>query len=203
MTFLIRNLLAVAVVALLASSCALLTSPEPVAIDQYVLEYESSGKPPQPDAPVLVVTMPRAHGGYDTPRMAYMQQAYGLRYYTLSRWADTPARMLAPLLAEAVQETGRFQAVYAVPGSIAANLRLDSELVQLHQDFTRQPSAVHLALRAQVVDVRKGRVIATRQFDVVVTADTDDAYGGVIAANRAVGQLLTELAQFCTAAAAD
>ena len=120
MTFLIRNLLAVAVVALLASSCALLTSPEPVAIDQYVLEYESSGKPPQPDAPVLVVTMPRAHGGYDTPRMAYMQQAYGLRYYTLSRWADTPARMLAPLLAEAVQETGRFQAVYAVPGSIAS-----------------------------------------------------------------------------------
>jgi len=199
MTTLTRNLPGVAAVLWLASGCALLTPPEPVAIDQYVLEYESTGKSPLQDAPVLVVTIPRAHGGYDTPRMAYMQQAYGLRYYTLSRWADTPARMLAPLLAEAVQETGRFQAVYAVPGSIAADLRLDTELVQLHQDFTRQPSAVHLAMRAQLVDVRKGRVIATRQFDVVESADTDDAYGGVLAANRAVGQLLSGLAQFCVA----
>jgi cholesterol transport system auxiliary component len=199
MTTLTRNLLAVAAILLLASGCSLLTGPAPVAIDQYVLEYEAFGIAPQPGAPVLVVTTPRAHGGYDTSRMAYMQQAYGLRYFTMSRWADTPARMLAPLLAEAVQETGRFQAVYAVPGSIVADLRLDTELVQLHQDFTRQPSVVHLALRAQLVDVRKGRVLVTRHFDVAVEAESDDAYGGVVAANRALELLLSELAQFCAA----
>ena len=198
MTTRIRNLLVVSAMLWLATGCSLLPGPAPVATDQYVLEYEAAGKPPGPDAPVLIVTTPRAHGGYDTPRMAYMQQAYGLRYYTLSSWADTPARMLAPLLADALQGTGKFQALYTSPGSITADLRLDTELVRLHHDFTRQPSAVQLTLRAQLVDARKGRVIATRQFDVSVVAETEDAYGGVVAANRAVGQLLPELAQFCT-----
>lgn len=197
MTTLIRNLLVVATVLWLVTGCSLLPRPVPVATDQYVLEYKAAGKSLLPDAPVLIVTTPRAHGGYDTPRMAYMQQEYGLRYYTLSRWADTPARMLAPLLADAIQGTGRFQAVYASPGSIAADLRLDTELVRLHQDFTRQPSEIQLTMRAQLVDVRKGRVIATRQFDVSVAAESDDTYGGVVAANQAVGQLLPMLAQFC------
>lgn len=200
MTIPIRTLLVVSAMLWLATGCALLPKPEPVATDQYVLEYVAAGKSPPPDAPVLIVTTPRAHGGYDTPRMAYMQQAYGLRYYTLSRWADTPARMLAPLLANAVQGTGQFQALYTAPGSIAAELRLDTELVRLHQDFTRQPSAVQLTLRVQLVDVRKGRVIATRQFDVSVATESDDAYGGVIAANQAIGQLLPMLAQFCATA---
>ena len=100
MTTLIRNLLVVATVLWLVTGCSLLPRPVPVATDQYVLEYAAAGKSLLPDAPVLIVTTPSAHGGYDTPRMAYMQQAYGLRYYTLSRWADTPARMLAPLLAD-------------------------------------------------------------------------------------------------------
>lgn len=57
--------------------------------------------------------------------MAYMQQAYGLRYYTRSRRADTPACMLAPLVADTMQATGQFQALYATPGSIAVDMRLD------------------------------------------------------------------------------
>lgn len=181
------------------SGCSLLPKPEPVTMDQYVLEY-TSGRVATASAeglPVLVVTTPRAHGGYDTHRIAYMKQAYGLRYYTRSRWADTPARMLAPLAADAMQATGQFQALYAVPGAIAADYRLDTELIRFHQDFTKQPSVVHITMRAQLVDLQESRVVATRQFDITEPAATDDSYGGVVAANRAVSLLLDELAQFC------
>jgi len=183
----------------LASGCSVLPKPEPVTMDQYVLEY-TPGRPAPESAeglPVLVITTPRAHGGYDTHRIAYMKQAYGLRYYTRSRWADTPARMLAPLVADAMQATGQFQALYAVPGSIAADYRLDTELIRFHQDFTQQPGVVHITMRAQLVDLRKGRVVATRQFDITEAGATDDSYGGVVAANRAVSLLLDELAEFC------
>jgi cholesterol transport system auxiliary component len=129
--------------------------------------------------------------------MAYMQQAHGLRYYTRSRWADTPARMLAPLVADAMQATGRFQALYKTPGSVAADMRLDMELIRFHQDFTRQPAKMHVTLRAQLIDLQENRVVATRQFDITELADTEDAYGGVVAANRAVTRLLDELANFC------
>jgi cholesterol transport system auxiliary component len=184
----------------LATGCSVLPGPPPEPVDEYTLEYTSD-----PDtalalatgAPVLIVSSPRAHGGYDSARIAYMEKTYGLRYYTRSRWAATPARMLAPLLAEAIQETGRFQALHRPPGSVAADVRLDTELIRFYQDFTVQPSAMRVTLRAQLVDLQAGRVTATRMFDVKQTAATEDAYGGVVAANHAVQQLLQELAQFC------
>ena len=181
------------------SGCSVLPKPEPVTIDQYVLEY-TPGKQTHESVdalPVLIVTVPRAHGGYDTHRIAYMKQEFGLRYYTRSRWADTPARMLAPLTADAMQATGQFQAMYATPGSIAADYRLDTELIRFHQDFTVQPSVVRITLRAQLVDLQAGRVTGMQQFDGVEPATTDDSYGGVVAANKAVNRLLNELAQFC------
>jgi len=179
--------------------CSVLPKPEPVAMDQYVLEYTPSqmAVASVDDMPVLLVTAPRAHGGYDTSRIAYMKQEFSLRYYTRSRWADTPARMLAPLTADAMQATGKFQALSAAPGSIAADYRLDTELIRFHQDFTRQPSVLHITMRARLVDLRESRMVATQQFDFVEPAATDDSYGGVVAANKAVSLLLDELAQFC------
>ncbi len=183
----------------IVSGCSVLPKPEPVTMDQYVLEYTPGRVTTESveGLPVLVITTPRAYGGYDTHRIAYMKQAYGLRYYTRSRWADTPARMLAPLAADAMQATGQFQALYAVPGSITADYRLDTELIRFHQDFTQQPSVVHITMRAKLVDLRESRVVATQQFDIVEPAATADSYGGVVAANKAVSLLLDELAQFC------
>jgi cholesterol transport system auxiliary component len=197
--FVIRTIAGLLVLIGFVGGCSVLPKPEPVAVDQYVLEYTPGqvAVDPVDNMPVLIVTAPRAHGGYDTQRIAYMKQEFSLRYYTRSHWADTPARMLAPLTADALQATGQFQALYAVPGSIAADYRLDTELIRFHQDFTRQPSVVHITLRARLVDLRESRVVATQQFDMVEPAATGDSYGGVVAANKAVSLLLDELAQFC------
>ena len=197
--FVVRLIAGLLVLVGFVGGCSVLPKPAPVTVDQYVLEYTPSrvAVASVDDMPVLIVTATRAHGGYDTHRIAYMKQAFGLRYYTRSRWADTPARMLAPLTADAMQATGQFQALYAVPGSIAADYRLDTELIRFHQDFTQQPSVVHVTMRAQLIDLQESRVVATQQFDVVEPAATDDSYGGVVAANKAVSLLLDELAQFC------
>jgi len=197
---LVNKYIGLAGLACVIAGCSVLSKPAPVANDQYMLEYQAvSEQDVVDDAPVLLVTIPRAHGGYDTTGIAYMQQPYGLRYYTRSHWADTPARMLAPLVADAMQATGRFQALYTTPGSIAADLRLDMELIRFHQDFTRQPGAMQVTLRALLIDLQENRVIATQQFDITEPVETEDAYGGVVAANRAVGRLLDDLTGFCLA----
>jgi cholesterol transport system auxiliary component len=194
----IRALLLVPVITLWLAGCTLLPKPEPVALDRYLLEYvPASTQATRADAPVMLVTTPDAQGAYDSPRIAYMQQQYGLRYYTQSRWADTPANMLSPLIADAINATGQIQALYAGPGRVRADLRLDTELTRFHQDFTVQPSVMRITVRAQLVDLRAQRVIASQTFDVREPAQTNDAYGGVQAANRATATLLQQLAQFC------
>jgi len=149
----------------------------------------------------LLVTPTRAHPGFDTPRMAYVREANRIEYYAYHRWVEAPARMLTPLIAQALESGGTFGAVVQSPASVRANLRLDTELVSLMQDFTQQPSRVRLALRAQLVDAGSGAVIATRTFEANVSATAEAAQGGAEAANRAAVEILSMLRDWCAAVA--
>ena len=56
---------------------------------------------------------------------------------------------------------------------------------------------MELTLRVQLIDVRGKRVLATRVFDETENAPSDDAYGGVTAANAALQRVLEQIAEFC------
>lgn len=150
---------------------------------------------------VLEVSVPRAWPGFDTPQMAYVQKPYALDYFANSRWADAPAHMVGPLIARALEQTGSFRAVVQTPSGVPADLRLTGELIRLQQNFTTRPSKVELTLRVELIDVRARRVLAARVFAETETAPSDDAYGGVTAANAALQRVLAQVAEFCVAEA--
>ena len=150
-----------------------------------------------PAAPTLIVNPPRAASGFDSPRIIYVRTAHKLEYFTQSEWVDTPARMLAPLVVAALENSGAFRAVVSNAGAAAGDLRLDTEILNLQQEFGSAPSKTHFVLRAHLVDNRTRRVLAWREFDGSVAATSEDAYGGVVAANAAVQDVLAQLAAFC------
>jgi cholesterol transport system auxiliary component len=192
-----------AAMALLAA-CAPLAPPQAERTNIYVLEAEPAAGAPRPKSDlVLEVTVPRARPGFDTPQMAYTRRANELEYFARNRWVDAPANMLAPLIAQALEHSGGFSAVVQAPTLVAADLRLDTEVVRLQQDFGVNPSRVQFTLRAQLIDVRDRRVLASAEFDETEVAPSDDPYGGVIAANRALGRLLGRLAKFCAEASTE
>lgn len=146
----------------------------------------------------LWVSRPLARAGFDSPRMVYVRQPHELEYFAKNQWVDTPARMLAPLLAQALEP--RFHAVLQNSGGAAtADLRLDTEIIRLQQEFAAHPSRIHLTLRVQLTDLASKQVLATREFDVLEDAPADDPYGGVIAANRAMQRILAQIADFAAA----
>ena len=154
-----------------------------------------------PVAPTLIVNPPRAAAGFDSQRIVYVREAHRREYFAHSEWIDAPARMLAPLIVVAVENSGTFRAVVPTPSAAAGELRLDTEIVRLQHEFDARPSRVRFTLRAYVVDNSTRRVLAWREFDETVPAATEDPYGGILAANRAVQVVLGQLADFCTAAA--
>lgn len=186
---------------LLLAGCAGLPAPQGSSPNIYVLDA-----PPVVQASnikrdmVLAVNMPQARPGFETSRIAYLQQPHELNYFAGSVWTDTPARMLQPLLLHALEQSAGFRAVVRAGGAIPADVRLDIELVRLQHDFTARPSRVQITLQAQLIDVRGKRVLAVRQFDAMENANSEDAYGGVGAANRLVQRVLGEVAEFCVAA---
>ncbi len=152
-------------------------------------------------APTLIVNPPRATAGFDSQRIIYTRESHRLEYFAHSEWADTPARMLAPLLVAALDDKLAFRGVVMAASVAAGDLRLDTEIVRLQQNFDAQPSRVRFTLRAVMVDNATRRVLAWREFDETVAATRDDPQGGVVAANRAVQTVLHQVASFCVEAA--
>lgn len=187
--------------AILLGGCSTLLPPPPPADKIYLLEGNPApahSATATPREGVLTINMPRARAGFDSAQMVWVRQPHGLEVYARNRWADTPAHMLAPLLVQTLERSGAFRAVVFAPSAVSSGLRLDTEIVRLQQDFSVQPSRVQLTLSAQLIDIGARRVIASAEFDETENAATEDAYGGVLAANRAVERLLARLTAFCT-----
>ena len=152
-------------------------------------------------APTLLVNPPHASAGFDSQRIIYLREPHKLEYYAHSEWVDPPARMLAPLLVAALENSGAFRAVMLTPSSATADMRLDTEIIRLQHEFETTPSRVRFTLRAYLVEDKTRRVLAWREFDAVAPAASEDPYGGVLAANQAVRTVLERLAAFCAEAA--
>lgn len=188
-----RTLLAAAALVLGACSAIDLRTPEP-AITRYLLD--AAVHVPVSDAPgsgVLLVEMPTARSGFDTPRLAYSRKPLAIDYYTRSEWADTPARQLQPLLVRALEASAAWRAVTAAPSPVLADQRLGVDILELVQDFTVTPSVVRLRLRLTLSEVASRRALVTRTLATVEPADSEDAYGSVEASKRALSRLLSGL----------
>lgn len=183
---------------LLVAGCTGFSAPQATQQNIYVLEASSAPKVSTIKRDlILAVSTPQARPGFDTAQMAYVHKPFEVNYFVTSRWADEPAQMLEPLLMQVLEQTGGFRAVVQAQGVVPAEIRLDTELLRLQQDFTTRPSRVQLTLRAQLIELRGKRVLAVKQFDESEIAASENAYGGVTAANRALQRVLDQLTEFC------
>jgi len=193
----LRKAAALAALAVTLAGCALLASPGAAPPSLFALDPSRARAGPRDAAAQLIgIAAPSARAGFDGPRMAYVTRPYELHFFARHQWVEPPARMLAPLLAEALERDGRFDASQTGE-NLAAALRLDTEIVALQQEFSAHPSQVRFTLRAQLLDLAARRVLASAAFEAVEAAPSDDPYGGVVAANRAVARVLDEVATWC------
>lgn len=193
---------AVYLVFLVTASGCLSPRDEAPALHTYQLSLDalsSEARLSETGGPVLLVSPALAQPGFDTPRMTYLKRPYELEYYAVNQWADTPAHLFTPLLVQALDRTGLWRAVVSLPSSVRGDFRLDSSGFSVQQEFLQQPSLVRVALRAQLADLKEFRVVSTKTFETVEAAPSEDAYGGVLAANRAAATLLDHVASWLQA----
>ncbi|OQW39410.1 MAG: hypothetical protein A4C66_11145 [Nitrospira sp. HN-bin3] len=50
-----------------------------------------------------------------------------------------------------------------------------------------------MTAHAQLVDLKRSTIVGMQRFEAIETAPSENAYGGVVAANRAVAVLLDEI----------
>ncbi|MCP9439762.1 MAG: ABC-type transport auxiliary lipoprotein family protein [Nitrospira sp.] len=182
---------------LVLSGCVMpQTASEPARTYRLSLDQSREARRSAADAPILLVGTPQAEPGYDTTKMAYVKRAYEIEYYAVNQWTEQPTRMFGSLLIQSLEATGLWRAVVPWPSAIHGDLRLDSYGFAIQQEFTQDPSVVRVKVRTQLVDVKESKVLGTRSFERVEPAPTQDAYGGVVAANRATAAMLDDIASW-------
>ncbi len=144
----------------------------------------------------LMVSTPTAGAGYDSRKMIYTNKPYELASFAKSQWAATPAEMLEPILIQKLRDTGYFHAVVSNAFSTSRQVFLRTHLIELRQDFTQNPSRIILSLQVEIINAEDGRVINAKTFTSSVLTAENTPYSGVVAANRAVDRLASEIALF-------
>lgn len=191
-----KFILGIFVAALFLSSCA--RSP---AMKQYFFNavpehpVHASAK----TSKILLVSSPVAAPSYQTKDMQYVQQPYQLSQFARHAWVSPPAEMLAPLLVQTLRNTGRFYAVVSPPYAGLTDLRLDTKLLALYQEFQGRSSQVVMEVQVDLIDVNHSQLLKSQQFSAHVNAPENTPYGGVVAANQAVREILGQIASFMLA----
>jgi len=197
---------ALALPPLLGGCAGVLPGPAGAAPKTYLLAPDLPSGPaserPRAAGPTVLVSRPEDAAGYATRRMAYVEQDYRLDYYADHEWVDTPAVMIGALLVKALRASGAFASVSEDERGIASDLRLDTVIDALYQDFRTRPSQIRVELRVRLVDPDGRSILATRVFADAQPAASDDAYGGVVAANQVLARLLPRIADFAAETAA-
>jgi cholesterol transport system auxiliary component len=185
---------------LLLSGCGspLLQPPAQQPSRNYLLEWpgDMAQAEQSPRRDSLLVSPILSAPGFDSSDMAYMRNPHEIEYFANHRWVDAPARMLDPLLVQAVAQSGLFRHVIETGSGSDVDLRLDSRLLHLQQVCRLNPSELQLALRVTLTEVATARVVASQTFRVAEPIEARTPYAGVEAANRAVARLLSALQLF-------
>jgi cholesterol transport system auxiliary component len=146
------------------------------------------------DAEVILLVAPVQSVGHDHLQMTYTLRPYERTHYAFSRWADTPPRMVEPLVVQAMEASGLFKAVVDVTSSVPAEYRLDLDLLVLQHEFHTDPSQGRMVIRGQLNHIDGNRIIGTRLFQATAPAPSENAYGGVLAINLALESILADMA---------
>jgi cholesterol transport system auxiliary component len=185
----------------LLGACSILNRPEPATKNAYLLQGTQTAESTVTAATArhcleLRVSPPAAAPGFTTSGMMYVTEPPRLDYFARNEWVDTPARMLGAMIESRLDTAGLFGAIVSGATDIRTDLRLDTQLLRLAQEFEGDGSRVVLVVKVTVIDVTKRASLGSRTFSYAEPAPAANPEAGAQAANRAADRFMDDLLLF-------
>jgi cholesterol transport system auxiliary component len=145
----------------------------------------------------IVVAEPTATAAVSTDRIAVMPTPLQVEYLPGARWVDLAPVIIQALLIESYENTGKVDAV----GRSAIGLRADYLIVTDVREFQARvpPNAppdslleVQVRLNIKVIDADLDQIIASRSFEKIVSAKSDEAADITEAFDDALGSTMRD-----------
>jgi cholesterol transport system auxiliary component len=144
----------------------------------------------------ILVLPPATKPVYNTTSMIYSEHPYQINAFVLNQWARTPSEMLQSLMVETLTQSHYFKAVVTPPYVGHYTYALNTRIFELQQDYTGPSPLLRLSVQAQLIKSSTQNVIATKVITINESILEKTPYSGVVAANKAVSEMLYELTAF-------
>ncbi|NYZ11006.1 hypothetical protein HL658_00470 [Azospirillum sp. RWY-5-1] len=175
-----------------AGGCTALT-PTPPAL--FTLTPKTTFEPGLPKANwQLLVELPVATAGLDTPRVAVIRNQTALDYFAEVSWTDRSPAMVQSLLIQSFEDSRRIVSVGRENVGLRSDFVLKTDLRDFQAEYSasndRYPDRVHVRIVTKLVAMPRRTIEAGETFDAVepiagpgfpaVVAAFDEALGKVM-----------------------
>jgi len=197
----VRSLISVGFLCLGVGGCALagLGGGESAPATFNIATPQITGVPSSRLASQVTVHLPSAIRALDTDRILVTAPGGRISYFAGAAWGDRLPKLLQSRLVEAMQSSGAFRAVLTNQDRVDGEFAVTTEIRAFQLEVDNGSTAAVVGVFAKIMDERRGRVIATREFSARTPANKDDSAAGVAALQESFNQVTSNLVRWVAA----
>ncbi len=159
--------------------------------------YDLAAAPPKrggSKAPVHIsVASPNTIRPLDSDQILVRDSGGTLSYFPGAAWGDRLPKLVQTRLIQALTDSGRFRAVGSSQDRTPSDVTLNVELRSFNVQVSGGQTEAVIDIVVKLVDERRDRVVATKQFTSSAPAAKDDAASGVAALTTAFGKISDDI----------
>ena len=155
----------------------------------------------------LLIEIPAASAGLDTPRIALLRMPVRLDYFADVAWTTRAPEMVQTLLVESFENSGRIVSVGRESIGLRADYVLKTELREFQAEYFREgqrPEAelqsiaplVRVGINAKLVKIPEREIIAGENFEAVEVAEASTMDSIILAFDEALGKVLRRIVEW-------
>jgi cholesterol transport system auxiliary component len=157
-----------------------------------------------PDTPVvdwqLVLEIPLADAGLNTPRISLQRAPTRLEYYARANWADRAPLMVQGLMIQSFENSRKIVSVGRQAVGLRSDFILKSELREFQAEYLDGDiPKIHVAINAKMVKMPKRVIVGSKNFTSLQTAESDNLAAVVRAFDIALGKVMRRLVEWTLA----
>ncbi len=142
----------------------------------------------------LLIDVPMASAGIDTPRVALIQSDGTMAYYKNVSWTDRTPVMLQTMLVEAFANSGRLPAVGRENVGLRADYLFKTDIVAFESNYRNGPvPTIRVSISAKIITMPRRMIMTGEVFTAEVEAQNDSVLAVRDAFQAASGQVLSQL----------
>lgn len=160
-------------------------------INRYAIDFKSNMSTFENSSKSIYIETPDMNKSFNTNSILYTLKPHLFEEYAKNRWINLPSNMIHNYLVEAVESSDLYKVVLQKRSSIAFDYILKTNVVNLYHQVENTNSYAVLKIRFDLVS--KEKLLETYSYDKRILCETTNAYGFVMAINKAFDEVSSDL----------